>query len=331
MQKSTLPTGEDLRDINALQALESHVKAAHLRVNVTDLEKLAKSMGTSGTYLFRYLRNDWRASEKAMRSLEARVMDYLNAAASAEEPVATPNAKLISSDFIVAGVRRFLEHVRLHCYIGVGYGPAGAGKTKGCEIHAAQHAINTIYIHLSMWKGGRHDLVRLIKKAAGITRVPGGVKVEDHLVERLKGSGKLLVIDNAHRMTEASRRFLADFWEESHLAIALIGNPEIRDQFAKNDQHGSRIGIERDVSLDLAKHRTATAKHLLTLHLPEAVDVPEITKDATAMLEGFGLCRSVEKRAALARTILLTPNNSVNDPVVAWRMAKEQLPQLKAA
>lgn len=331
MKTTTPPTGNDIRDISTLQALDKHVKAAGLRINIAELHELAKGMGSSGTYLFRYLRNDWRASTDALRKFEDRVMEYLQNAATAEKPVTTANTKLIAQDFIVESVRRFFEHVRAHAYIGIGYGPAGTGKTKASEIYAAQHAINTIYIHLSTWNGGRHDLVKQIKAEAGVHRVPKNVKVEDHLVERLKGSGYLLVIDNAHRMTEASRRFLADFWEQSKLAIALIGNPEIRDQFAKNDQHGSRVGIERDVTLELSKTKSATAKHLLTLHMPEAVEVPEIVLDASAMLKGFGRCRSVEKRAALARTILLAPNNGVDDPALAWRMAKDQLPQPKAA
>lgn len=328
-QESTLPTGEDIRDITTLQALKTHVTASGLRINVNDLDGLAKQMGSSGTYLYRYLKNDWRTkSEKPLRDLEAQIMALLHTTATTEKPVTSSNTKLISKDFIVGGVRKFLEHVRAHAYIGIGYGPAGAGKTKACEIYAAQHSVNTLYLHLSMWKGGRHDVVKEIKKAAGIQRVPKGMKVEDYLVDRLRGSGMLLVIDNAHRMTEAARRFLADFWEDSHLAIALIGNPEIQDQFAKNDQHGSRVGIERDVTLDLAKTKSATARHLLDLHLPEAAEIKEVVKDAEETLENFGLCRTVEKRAALARTILLTPTNKVDDPALAWQMAKEQLPKV---
>jgi len=323
----------DLRDINTLQALSTHVSSSGLRINVNDLDALAKQMGSSGTYLFRYLKNDWRATEAPMRKLEERIMLFLTQSAEEkEEPVMT-NTKLVSRDFIVDGVRKFLDHVRSHNYIGIGYGDAGAGKTKACEIYAAQRSVTTLYIHVNMWKGGRHAVVKLIKKAAGIVKVPKGECVEDHLVTRLKGSGMLLVIDNAHRMTEAARRFLADFWEESKLSIALIGNPEIEDQWDRNDQHGSRVGLLRDVTLTLADTKVATARHMLEIHLPEAAGNGVILKEAEAILEGFGLCRSVEKRAQLARSILLSDKNTVTDPALAWRMAKEQLPKgkMKAA
>lgn len=333
MNTQTPPTGNDIRDITTLQSLTTHVQSSGLRINVSDLDALAKQMGSSGTYLYRYLKNDWRATVGPMRKLEQRIMLFLTQERS-DEPAPNSNTRLISKDFIVEGVQRFLDHVRNHNYIGIGYGLAGAGKTKACEIYAAQNSVNTIYIHLSMWKGGRHAVVKQIKKAAGINKVPKGDCIEDHLVTRLKDSGMLLVIDNAHRLTEAARRFLADFWEESHLSIALIGNPEIQDQFERNDQHGSRVGLQRDVTLTLSQNKAATARHMLELHLPEAADNKSMLKDTEGLLEEFGLCRTVEKRAKLARSILLSEKNQVTDPVEAWQMAKAQLPkadQRKAA
>jgi type II secretory pathway predicted ATPase ExeA len=160
----------------------------------------------------------------------------------------------------------------------------------------------------------------------GITRAPKGLLLDDHLVSKLTDSQRLLIIDNAHRLTESARRWLADFWEETRLPIALVGNPEIEQQWQRNDQHGSRVGLHRDITLDLVKKATttkATARHLLHLHLPAAQDDQTVLADAAQLLSEFGSCRAVVMRSNLANRILA--GGKITSPTEAWQLAKTQL------
>lgn len=311
----------DARNANTLTALRAYQHAHGISDSTKDLEGLAKQIGTSQTYLFRYIKDDFRGD---LQKFEARIDAFLSGDQVERVSVST---EIINEAFIVSGMKSFLRHVREHGFIGIGHGPAGRGKTYAARLYAAQHCTSTIYLHVSVWSGGRHNLVRNISRAMQITRAPKGLAMDDYLVNRLRGSDRLLVIDNAHRLTESARRWLADFWEETNMAIALIGNPEIEQQWSRNDQHGSRVGLHRDVTLELVRKQActarATAQHLIRLHLPAALALSEVVSDAAEVLQQFGACRAVVMRANLARRIL--SGGRVDDPAEAWKLAKTQL------
>jgi DNA transposition AAA+ family ATPase len=310
----------DQRNTQVLTTLRTYQQSHGISDSMRDLAQLANRVGTSGTYLYRYLTNDFKGN---LESFEAKLTAFFT---GDQVEQVTTNSEIIGSDFIIAATRAFLRHVREHGFIGVGHGPAGRGKTCASKLYAAQNAATTIYLHIPIWRSGRHDLTRAIARAMGITRPPKGVLIDDHLVWKLKDSGRLLIIDNAHRLTESARRWLADFWEETRLPIALIGNPEIEQQWQRNDQHGSRVGLHRDITLDLAKKPAtakATAHHLLQLHLPAGQDNAQILTDAASLLAQFGSCRAVVMRANLASRIL--SGDRVTDPAEAWHLAKTQL------
>jgi DNA transposition AAA+ family ATPase len=310
----------DARNTRTLATLQNHMGAAGLTDSTRDLETLAKRLGTTSTYLYRYLRNDFRGN---LTSFEQKLDAYFS-----EDQVEThtTNSDLVNRDFIIDSTRAFLRHVREHGFIGVGHGPAGRGKTCACRLYAVQNSATTIYLHVPIWRAGRHDLTRSIARAMGITRAPKGLLLDDHLVSKLTDSQRLLIIDNAHRLTESARRWLADFWEETRLPIALVGNPEIEQQWQRNDQHGSRVGLHRDITLDLVKKATttkATARHLLHLHLPAAQDDQTVLADAAQLLAEFGSCRAVVMRSNLANRILA--GGKITNPTEAWNLAKTQL------
>ena len=314
----------DARNTRTLTSLRNHMSAAGLTDSTRDLDTLAKRLGTTSTYLYRYLRNDFRGN---LTGFEQKLDTYF-----AEDQVEThtTNSDLVNRDFIIDSTRAFLRHVREHGFIGVGHGPAGRGKTCACRLYAVQNSASTIYLHVPIWRAGRHDLTRSIARAMGITRAPKGLLLDDHLVNKLAGSQRLLIIDNAHRLTESARRWLADFWEETRLPIALVGNPEIEQQWQRNDQHGSRVGLHRDITLGLTKANIAkaTARHLLHLHLPAAQDDQTILADATKLLTEFGSCRAVVMRSNIANRIL--EGGKETDPTEAWNLAKTQLIQAAA-
>lgn len=311
----------DARNADLIISLRAYQRAQGLTDSTKDLDTLAKRMGTSQTYLFRYLRGDFRGD---LAKFESRIQSFL---AGDEGERAEANATIISQDFIIAGMNSFLRQVKAHGFVGIGHGPAGRGKTFATKLYAAQHSTTTIYLHVSVWQAGRHDITRAIARAMQLTRPAKGQTLDEALVAKLAGSDRLIIIDNAHRLTEGARRWLADFWDIAQVPIALIGNPEIEQQWARNDQHGSRVGLHRDVTLDLVRAERSTAKatasHLIRLHLPEASDVPEVISDAADAVKSFGGCRSVTMRARLAKNIL--SGGRVTDPREAWHLAKTQL------
>ena len=79
-----------------------------------------------------------------------------------------------------------------------------------------------------------------------------------------RDSDRLIILDNAQRLTERSRKFLIDF-DATRTPIALLGNPEIVQQFSATI-NTSAAGRCRNITLSDAEHAAeVNKKTVLTL------------------------------------------------------------------
>lgn len=309
----TTSTSTGKRDPQLVAALQDAVAKLPNSDKTKAYETMAKRIGCSATYVYRYLNDDFRGD---LAKFETLARGYF----AAEVLRTEGNQELVTEAFSVASTHRFLRQVKQHGYIGVGHGPAGRGKTCAARLYAAQDRAS-IYIHATMWSCGRHAIARQIKTA--IKAKLGKNETNDEaLVRLLTGSGRLLIIDNAQRLTESARRWIADFWDATRIPIALLGNPEIEGQWRRNDQHGSRVGLHRDITTDLNKDATAksTASHLIRLHLPGYED---LSGDVARVVQEFGSCRAAAMQLSLTKAML--DGGKIEDPTQAWNAAKTQL------
>lgn len=108
-----------------------------------------------------------------------------------------------------------------------------------------------------------------------------GLRRADWLVERLRGSNRLLVLDNAHRLTCGALQWLFDFYDAcevpdtgAHIAVALVGNPEVLEKILANDQQFSRIGLMRPIKpVDMATLAKQMLHRLCPDHAAELQDL----------------------------------------------------------
>lgn len=306
----------DKRNLALVGRVLDYMKKHGIENDAAGRKKLAKRMGTNETYLYRYLKNEFIGSL-------AKFEDLLDGFFTNEIDRVIGNRSLVEKDFCVESVRAFLDHVKAHGHIGVGYGNAGKGKTCGARLYA-QKDRTAIYVHVNYWESNAHCIAHNIAKAAGI-RLSRKQAASDGLLDRLAGSNRLLILDNFHKAKETARSWVADFWDATRLPIALIGNPLILDQFAKNDQHGSRVGLRRDITAGLKQAAAAaTAKTMLSMHFPEGADVPSIIAEATQVVISFGSCRTLLMRSKIAAAILKS-GRIEGGPKEAFDLAKTQL------
>lgn len=208
---------------------------------------IAKKLGCGSTQISKYLNGkpDWDVTD-----LEARIEDMLKTAAL--------RRSMVANDPIVTSVSRQVfavcEAIRKTDDVGLIYGDAGAGKTIAIGMYVDANP-TTIAITATRWSCNAVGLEREIFRAvdSGTFRPKHQTRAE-WLSDRLRASGRLLIIDNAHRLTKSGIEWMFDFHDATQIPVALVGNPEVLDRIKESDQSTSRIGIVEEVNLQDSAH-----------------------------------------------------------------------------
>ncbi len=239
--KSDLPSFITNEDIRA--RLEEYRRASGL----SNHELSVQLGGVGVTQLSKYLN---KKADFSVTRLEAVAEDVLKiASTNAVAQALKSNWRKIFETEATRKICARLELITKTNDVGTVHAEAGVGKT--CSIQFFQQLHPSVVV-LTASRGFRsaREIQRLLFKTTG-TR---GFKPTHHtkwefLVEKFKGSNRLIIIDNAHRLTPSAFEWVFDFHDETDAPIALVGNPEMMDGIAANDQQHSRIGISKEIKL----------------------------------------------------------------------------------
>lgn len=135
--------------------------------------------------------------------------------------------------------------------IGLIYGPAGVGKTMAAK---AAHSKYRNSVYLRMMRGTRRGpgLIMALCDQLGIGARAGLSRNQDALIDALRDSGRLLIIDEVHQAHETALEALRDIHDEAGVPIVLIGTVDalklVTDTSQYYGQFSSRIGVRCDVT-----------------------------------------------------------------------------------
>ena len=276
---ATKPIRADLLD-----QIRAH-KSAH---KLSD-DKFGKLVGMAGSQINRALNGKFEGTPE---TFESKVEDFFKA-----DPLRRAKCEILFENEFSKAMKSFLETVRRTEDIGLAYCAAGKGKTSGIQLYFADNP-TTISIELSKWNSGADGLARLIFHSVDARRWRGNTSRGDFLVERFAGSRRLIIIDNAHRMTAGARQWIFDFHDATGCPVALVGNPEVLDAIRENDQQFSRIGLRSEIKGGRAKD---DAERLVSIHYPQADG--QLADLATIVIKNQGHLRALKKQLLLARDL----------------------------
>lgn len=288
-------------------------------------ERLGRLLGSSGTYVSRYRNRQFTGD---IFKFETAIHELL----TKEELMEGDATKLSAEGFCVRSVHGFLDFLTVNRMLGVGHGPAGKGKTCAARLYAAGHS-RCVYLHVWDWTCSRDKLIAELARAARVRRAAKETHAEA-LVRSFRDSDRLIILDNAQRLTERCRKFLCDFYDATRTPIALLGNPEIVGQFERNDQHKSRLGRCVNVTLSEAEHLAEIDKKtvltLMQTHFPAAAADKEAQSILLEMLRerDGGASRTCGNVLRLADRC--TRADGQLPPAKAIRLAQTQLARVAA-
>ncbi|MGL4790074.1 MAG: AAA family ATPase, partial [Anaerotignaceae bacterium] len=137
--------------------------------------------------------------------------------------------------------------------IGVVYGDAGIGKTMGINAYREENPDTSIVITISPCFATMTGVNELMAEELRI-REKVSRKIQTEVIKKLRGSNKVLIIDEAQHLTVRVINHLRCIADESGIGMALIGNEEIYLKMRSSGQ----------ASYAQLYSRIANNKHVLT-------------------------------------------------------------------
>ena len=161
-----------------------------------------------------------------------------------------PKAPDFAETSISRTVYNTIAYAHLRGVIAVVYGDAGVGKTSTVREYVKNDSL-ALLITISPTYSSITGVNELIAAQLGVReRVARRLTAE--IEDRLKGSGRVLIVDEAQHLTVRALNHLRCISDESGVGIALVGNEEVYSKLrgsGKADfaQLFSRIGMRKQV------------------------------------------------------------------------------------
>ena len=198
--------------------------------------KAARAIGMSDSVISQYRRSAYDKGN--IPDVEAKLAEFFTlrdekqAAAEKAEPYQPVTDEYIPTS-ISERVYQAIRYTQLNKGIAVLYGDAGIGKTKAAQKYVLDYPGSTLYLELSPVTGNLGSFLKLICRALHVSEGRDKLDMVLNIRERLDGTDKVLIIDEAQHLKYAALEEIRTWAEpnkithSSGIGIAFIGNTEI--------------------------------------------------------------------------------------------------------
>lgn len=169
-----------------------------------------------------------------------------------------------------------------------------------------------------------HELRRALTRQKWRRKDERAGTLGEDVCRRLKGSGRVIIVDHADELSKDALSFLLSVREETGCAIVLVGAPRLHERIESIGDDGARpaaMGAWRELRWKTSQTLSATVSKLLTVLAPDQAE-PLRRLAYQAAKDSHGNLRALTQRIRLAVTLAeggkLTPD-------VAFDHARHQL------
>lgn len=286
----------DIVAVNFTEEIRARVEK-FMEDNSLTLDALALRTGTNASAISRYLTGNPTGD---VAKLEKNLSDYLSKESRRKE----------WNDIYFETKCVKTCHVAFDIIwdsgdIGLVHGAAGLGKSTACNEYAKQHP-TALFFTVIQGRGNDYDLVKELWSLLPTARAADDRRLRraEYVLKKMRGSGRLLIIDNAQRLSMSGLRWLNDFNDVTACPIALVGNDEVLTKIKNSSQMSSRVGFKQDIGKMIAdddgsqKWLHAAADEMVKSMWPEAAsEIKYLARDAA---DRPGHLRTLKKQLRIA-------------------------------
>ncbi len=180
---------------------------------------VAKEMDVSPAYVSEFLKGTYKSPETAIPKIEQLLK--IN-----DKKEVAPREPGFQRTTVSGIVLDLIEHCHIQGKVGVAYGDAGIGKTMAIREYVRLNPDTTVYMTISPCFATVNGAMELLAKEMRI-REKVARQIYSEAVQRLKGSNKVVIVDEAQHLTLKGIEQLRHLAEDSGTGMAFVGNEEI--------------------------------------------------------------------------------------------------------
>jgi DNA transposition AAA+ family ATPase len=276
--------------------------------------KMASKLGCNSSYVSQYCNGkefpgDLVAFEKA---LEDSFRNDARRKASGVDTITTTESDQLKTA---------LEFIRKTNDVGEILAHSGEGKSRGIEIYKKANP-TCIVFHVRSWSRDLGSIEGALFNAIGAAGWNKQTKRAEFMCNKLTGSDRLLIVDDAHKLTKPAMQWLFDFHDVTQSPVALVGTFELEANLGADSQRFSRTGLRYEIKPQKPRE---LIEHLVRSLVPDINGEFEQVCDLGEQIAAHAGCyRAVHKQLKLAVEIKSGAKKAIT-LVQAVRSAQTQL------
>lgn len=211
------------------------------------LARIATMMGRSTAGVSQYINQKYAGD---LAEMEKDIANLLRREEELEFSVAPPSFVLTAASKLIWDVLEYCDRTQK---MGVITLPSGTGKTETANEYKRRNR-NTVLITLDITCRSPGNVIRRVAdRTGGQGRRYSISDLLESVIDRLKGSRRLLIVDEAHFMSWEALELMRKIHDCAKVGIVYVGQERLYDQMRGNDgkaylfdQIYSRISIKRE-------------------------------------------------------------------------------------
>jgi len=262
---------------------------------------IARKLGINVAIISQYLNDDGCVYPGDIPKLERGINDLLEN----ESRRRASGIETTSSD-MATQIRDAFEFIRKTNDIGVVLAESGDGKSRGIDFYVkgdkdgnGSHP-TAIHYRTFTWSKGVESVESEMFDVAGKKNYDGKTKRVLNTVKNLRGSDRLIIVDDAHKLTRMALQWWFDFYEATQCPIAFVGTFELLDRLEDDAQRFSRVGLHYEITSEDGKIDRDLIRHLIRQIVPNLGELEEVTDLCEQVAKEHGHYRSVHKQLKVA-------------------------------
>lgn len=211
---------------------------AHIQIRGYSQNFVATQLGYTGATISGYKNKSYTGD---IEKLEAQIKRWLEDERRRDEMLAIPILRLTT----VTNIQIAIDAAKNRRNISIITGDAGIGKSEGVKFYA-NNSSQALYVEVGPLRS-RKSLLREIAKKIDIMPKGSADMIIEMIVDKMKDTGKVLIIDEADRLDFEKLDMLRRISDLTRCGLVLVAVPkfegEISNKIADYGQLSSRVGL----------------------------------------------------------------------------------------